>query len=394
MTHKRHVLVSIEFRFYHHVADNSFWTDSAFPDSFWQRYLVIFQQVGIIARAQPVKTLQPGWKRVDSERVQVHPLPYYVGPLGFVRRLPAILGTLRALIRPDAAYIVRVPSILGSVLIRLLLRQRLAYALEVVGDPEDAFAANVIQHPLRPLFRWLFVREMTWQCARARGVAYVTQTRLQQRYPRPEASFTAAYSSIELPASMLLHQPRQPRQNEPLKLLFIGSLEQLYKGLHIVLQALALCRERGQEFSLDVLGEGRYRPQLQQMAVDLKLDTLVRFHGMVPRETGVIPFLDQADLFIHASLTEGLPRVVIEAMARGLPCVATRVGGIPELMPDQDLTPPNDVQALADRICELARQPEQRAAQSLRNLKKAAEYEESILAGRRQHFYQQVAEYC
>ncbi len=83
---------------------------------------------------------------------------------------------------------------------------------------------------------------------------------------------------------------------------------------------------------------------------------------------------------------------MIEAMARGLPCVGSRVGGIPELLPDECLVPPNDSHALAAKIVELSRDPKRMQTQSERNLRKAQEYRDEVLSVRRTEFYRQVRE--
>jgi glycosyltransferase involved in cell wall biosynthesis len=79
-------------------------------------------------------------------------------------------------------------------------------------------------------------------------------------------------------------------------------------------------------------------------------------------------------------------------MARGLPCIGTTVGGIPELLPPEDLVPPNDPYALAAKIKEVLRSPERMARMSMRNLQKAQEYREEVLQARRRAFYQAVKE--
>lgn len=77
---------------------------------------------------------------------------------------------------------------------------------------------------------------------------------------------------------------------------------------------------------------------------------------------------------------------MIEAMARGLPCVGTTVGGIPELLPPEDLVPPGDVPALAAKIRQVLGDPQRLAQMSRRNLEKAREYSEHMLTPRRDEF--------
>ena len=88
------------------------------------------------------------------------------------------------------------------------------------------------------------------------------------------------------------------------------------------------------------------------------------FLGQLPAGEMVRAQLDKADLFILPSKTEGLPRALVEAMARALPCIGTTVGGIPELLPSEDLVPPGDVKALAETIEDVLRRPERLAKMS------------------------------
>lgn len=81
---------------------------------------------------------------------------------------------------------------------------------------------------------------------------------------------------------------------------------------------------------------------------------------------------------------------MLETMARGLPCIGTTIGGIPEFLPPEDLVPPNDAEALADKIEEVLKNPERMKQMSLRNWQKAQEYREEVLRERRLIFYQSV----
>ena len=81
---------------------------------------------------------------------------------------------------------------------------------------------------------------------------------------------------------------------------------------------------------------------------------------------------------------------MVEAMARALPCIGSTVGGIPELLSAEDLVPPGDVEALARKIQDVLSAPERMTQMSARNLEKAREYRDDVLAARRNAFFEHV----
>jgi glycosyltransferase involved in cell wall biosynthesis len=127
------------------------------------------------------------------------------------------------------------------------------------------------------------------------------------------------------------------------------------KGQADLLRALAELRGGGEDFALDIVGGGELHDELQALARDLGLAETARFHGERGKEE-VAEFMRAADLFVLSSLFENLPCVLIEAMASGLPWVATDVGGVRELI-DGDggfLASPGDPRALAGAISSAA----------------------------------------
>jgi glycosyltransferase involved in cell wall biosynthesis len=112
------------------------------------------------------------------------------------------------------------------------------------------------------------------------------------------------------------------------RIIFIGRLDYL-KGVDILLQALRTLIDAQIPAQLDILGDGPDREKLTQLSNKLGPRDSIIFHGTV---NGVAPYLQQASLFVLPSLSEGMPNVVLEAMACGLPVVATRVGGIVDII--------------------------------------------------------------
>jgi len=101
--------------------------------------------------------------------------------------------------------------------------------------------------------------------------------------------------------------------------------------------------------SLVIAGDGPERSALERRALELGLDTRVRFFGSVPRET-VLRLFRAADASVLPSAWENFPHTVVEALAVGCPVIATAVGGVPEVVRDGEnglLVPPGDAAALA-----------------------------------------------
>lgn len=136
-------------------------------------------------------------------------------------------------------------------------------------------------------------------------------------------------------------------------LLFLGRLEK-DKGIHDLLETLVIVREPFPEVTLWLAGEGD-RGALADHIKSRGLCRRIRFLGWVGYE-GKKRLLSQATVFVLPSHVEGLPMAVLEAMAAGLPVVATNVGGIPSVVEEGVngfLVRPGDIRALADAICVL-----------------------------------------
>jgi glycosyltransferase involved in cell wall biosynthesis len=145
-------------------------------------------------------------------------------------------------------------------------------------------------------------------------------------------------------------RPTSPR----FEIITIGSL-QPYKGHPYLIRACALLRDQGLDFRCRVIGGGEDRPMLEQLIAELSLQEHVELLGPQP-EDAITRLLPTADCYVQPSIItesgkmEGIPVALMEAMACGLPVVATQLSGVPELVRPNEtgyLVPPADVAALA-----------------------------------------------
>jgi glycosyltransferase involved in cell wall biosynthesis len=138
------------------------------------------------------------------------------------------------------------------------------------------------------------------------------------------------------------------------------------KAFDDLIRAAALARARVPELRLVLIGDGSQRPELEALVAELGAGDLVLFAGS---RTDVPALLPAADVAVNSSEREGSPLSVMEYMEAGLPVVASRVGGLPEIVDDGVtgvLVPPRSPEALADVLVELLGDPARCAAMGAR----------------------------
>jgi glycosyltransferase involved in cell wall biosynthesis len=153
--------------------------------------------------------------------------------------------------------------------------------------------------------------------------------------------------------------PRPVREDGPFRMLTVGRLAPV-KGYEITLQACARLEEEGVDWRLAMIGDGPSRARLSKMAADLGIADKVTFHGAVGQDE-IVHHFDRADALVVSSFLEGVPVVLMEAMAKELAVIATRIAGIGELVEEGVsglLVDASSVDDLAAAMARLAAEPE------------------------------------
>lgn len=157
------------------------------------------------------------------------------------------------------------------------------------------------------------------------------------------------------PARYGANRKAQPGKN----LLFIGRLGPV-KGATLLLDAFAALRDRHPEARLTLVGDGPIRGELEAQARALGIDEVTTFTGYLSQDD-VAAKLAEADMLALPSFAEGLPVVLMEALASGIPVIASQIAGIPELVRDGEtgfVVPAGDVETLTARLDQLLSDPE------------------------------------
>lgn len=368
--------------------DGGVWTKSAHNASFFTRYLNAFDKVSLLARGEAGDTRD--CKRTDGQCIRFFRVESYSGVLGYFRKRRLVQKAVRLAVENSDAVICRVPGILGSLAFSEAKKQKKPLAVEVVGDPYEAVRWLGLPFMPRIVLMWFAFFRQRWQCRNADAVAYVTQQYLQKRYPPRQQGaayqFVTTYSSVALPPSV----PRRvwaKVDSSEIILICVAGMDQPYKGHDVLLRAFSLLIESGVKARLKLIGDGKCRQDLEEYARKLGVDERIVWRGRVEAGAAVFEELLAADVFVLASRTEGLPRVLIEAMAVGLPCVATDVGGCSELLPKEYIVRAGDAEVFAERLVALCRTRGSWSLVGAKNAEVAQKFNESLVSSRRTETY-------
>jgi glycosyltransferase involved in cell wall biosynthesis len=155
-----------------------------------------------------------------------------------------------------------------------------------------------------------------------------------------------------LGVDMKVFQPcSSQRHGQKFEILCVGRIVPA-KGQRVLIEAVALLEKQGHQVNLRLVGDGPDRRGLEEMVGRRGLDHCITFEGAVDQDR-IRGFYESADVFVLPSFAEGIPVVLMEAMAMEIPTITTWITGIPELIrQDQDgiLVPPSDVERLTQAI--------------------------------------------
>lgn len=351
--------------------------------AYWAQFLAVFDEVRVFSRLGPGVDA-PGMKPVEGPGVRLVPAPDFVATRGLAAALPGLAAAAWRAAGQGDVFLLHAPGVMASALRPAVVARRKPYGVEVVGDPYEALigAGRVLSG-----LRGVAARELRAMVAGACATRYVTQAQLQRRYPPRPGTPSFAISDAYIPDAVVAG-PGAVIADEPvLALGFVGALFRPYKGLDVLLDALA---RTARPHTLAVAGDGQLRAGLEAQAARLGLGDRVRFLGALPPGAPVYDFLRTRAAFIQPSRTEGLPRSLLEAMAVGLPALATAVGGVPELLDADELVPVEDAGALAAAIDRLAADPARRRRLAAENRQKVARYAATPAQAEMRRFFEAI----
>jgi glycosyltransferase involved in cell wall biosynthesis len=262
----------------------------------------------------------------------------------------------------------------------------------IVENHGDFEVSLFLQRQVRcqNLYRWLMRRTARFALQHAdllRAVSNSTRKQLEIWLPEKPIVKFPTWTDIEV----FLKAGEDDGVREPV-VLYAGVLTPL-KGVHHLLHAFAKVAQEFPEVRLEIVGRDEnpeYAEELRQEVFRLRLNGRVSFVGEVP-QVELANRMRRSRVFVLPTYSEGLPRVVFEAMATGVPVIATAVSGIPEIIQNEItgfLVPPGDEEALAERLRWVLKHPQEAKAMGHRAREFARSFfsPEVYLAGYRRLF--------
>lgn len=363
----------------------SYYSGGLYGNSFFQRYSAVFGKIRFTAKIKRVECVQvqSRLERVDLNVVEVIELPDFSGIGGLIRNIRKTATIIRGATEGCEALIIRMLQLEG--IICWLFRGDRPYAVEVVNNVKTSSRYS-------GLFRVGLIALQNKIIIHAGAVSYVAEI-LQREFPF-KGDIQAIYSNVELPDALIMEPKKyELRQdnNEISMIHLANTISGNSKGHFTILEIIEKLKNRGISGICYFIGEGPSVSEIQKKAESMGIDGQINFLGYISNKEQLLREMREKDVFIFPSMSEGMPRCVIEACAAGLPCLASNVGGIPEILPNKYLFNYDDVTGFVDSLTRLVKSPGELNKMSIENCERAKMYKKSRLDKVRSGFYSEFS---
>lgn len=364
-------------------------------DSFYEKYLDVFDSVRVLGENLKGYLSKSALVEIQDKRIQIEILPSNTRPKDFKndrylkRKLTEEIGQADAILIKPA-------SRRGMMAIRIAEKLQKPYMIEMTGDIHNA----LMQSPstVKRLYAPILYRQIRKAIKNCEFGLYVSKDYLQGKYPI-KGKICGCSDVVLEPSDQSVLDRRIEKINvmEPgaiIKLALVGFYQGNGKGIDTALRAMSRLPSN---YRLSVLGNGTAENREKWYAYGAQRGVnrdRLEFPEPLGSVTEVLHWLDQYDFFVFPTRSEGLSRAVMEAMSRGMPCFATDICTMPELLPKRCLFPLADDRKLAELLMEYTQNKELMRVVACENFAHACDYDFEKLRQRRNEFLSEFRTYC
>lgn len=387
------VLLFLEHSF--SLVNNELYCEKVITNAYLSRYTSIFDSVTICAREN--KSLK-NYIKEPLYGVGFLSLPNY-NSNQILLHMRSLVKIISEEINHYDAIIIRAPSSISLLAHNVAMKSNLPYIAEIVINPMNFFSndENYLKKIINFVGQSIMINHTKKLCMSANGVSYVTERSLQKLFPshakkygESKQYFETFYSSIDLNDDKYSDTIKDYDKNSNFVLCHIGWMVGYNKGHMRIINAVKVLKEKGINISVNFIGDGPKLEEFKQYSVQLGISENINFLGKIDDFSDIQDVLSNSHLFVFPSQAEGLPRSVLEAMANSLPCIASNIDGMSELLLDEVLFDLEDFDRMVFLIEKMIKNDEFRILNAHFNYKKARLYHYDILSKKRLDFYMKL----
>jgi phosphatidylinositol alpha-1,6-mannosyltransferase len=370
-----------------HEKDGRLLDNYCFDEAFFSDYVKVFGSVRLVCRVAP--GLPPaGAFPAGGPGVEWEALPNLRGARWMLWAALTGRRRMRSLVGTASCVVVRVPGELGWWASLAAREAGTPLMMEVVGEPRSGWTTTR-PGPVASVIGALQARRLRRLARWVDAASYVNRTDLPRLYPcRAEVPWEAI-SSVRLERNQLRPARRAPHDAAEIRVAFVGTFTRRKRVADIVLACGAL-RAQGLAVSAVLVGDGPDRTSVEEAVKRHELGAAIRLPGHIADRDALWAVLDNSDAFVMPSASEGLPRAVLEAMARGLPAIGSHIPGHAEVLAQEAMFPVGDHAALASILRRVATDPGLYRRLSEHSVTTAAGFLDEVLSPRRRRLYEHL----
>ncbi len=369
--------------------DGKYYSAAIYDNNFFKRYLNVFESVRFCAKVKNVEKVDlKNHMPLDVEGLEIWELPWYRGLKGLLVNLRKTIKSIKKSYDSVDVCLYRIMQV-ESMLSYKYRNKKLKYAVEIVNDPSTYF---------KGIYKLISHHYMKKIVSNANGASYITKKVLQKIYPcrsikeETRDYFHASYQTLDLDSSLI----KKPKvflkdKTQEFKLIHVANnIENDNKGHSTVIKIVKYLNDKGYNVLCNFVGDGSKVDYYKKLARKIKIDHKINFIGRINQKKELIEYMRSHSLFIFPTRFEGLGRVNLEAMAAGLPCLASSVGGVVELYEKKYLFSPYDYKGFGDEIIRLINNTKELNEMSKRNVEFVKTFSSEIQEPIRTEFYNKL----